>query len=262
MRYALLLIVAIATLGMAAQSQPPTPSSGKVHEPPQEKSRTNEQPADQAKNKSPTTINIVRSYTQPKPNGDAAKKESEPAPDLWLDFLTALLVGVGLIQAGIFVSQLRTSKKQLRAYVSVEPGHLAVPGEGDPPTELFEAQPVILNRGQTPAKKCVIKSLLAVHQIPLPIDFDYSVLAGPSPSVTTISPGHHKFNPIFLNGHNSVQEVADIKSASNTRLLVYGDVEYEDVFGGKHTTNFCFYMMWGSKGGAAWVSTPEHNDAD
>lgn len=132
-------------------------------------------------------------------------------------------------------------RKQMRAYIAVDIG-----GATYQDANLrFEAAPVIVNTGNTPAKHVSYKMKAAV-------------LNAESPEALSFEEGEWKLNDAVLHPRQSFvvrrvvndrvpdNEVAAIMGGEMRRLYIWGTVTYEDIFGGKWETNFCHnYIFYG-----------------
>ena len=148
--------------------------------------------------------------------------------------------------------------RQLRAYISILPGAVI---EQDRNTDIkYEIQPVVRNGGFTPASNVIIYSKVDILPDPLPVNFNFVLPLFQEPSISTLGFQQTNFSIAYLTKLLSDSEIAEIKKPGGRRLYVYGNVTYDDIFGSHWNTNFCFYIIWGSKG-PLWLTTKRHNDA-
>jgi hypothetical protein len=131
-----------------------------------------------------------------------------------------------------------TSKKQLRAYLSVESCGVQIPKEGWITVPLN-----IENLGATPASDIEIAGDVLVLSGD-PREFDPATdgrLADKSlTSETMLGPNSNRYHDIrltdqFLQPH--LEDIREMRSA----VIHYGWIGYSDVFGERHRTNFAFY---------------------
>lgn len=153
----------------------------------------------------------------------------------------------------------KTSRRQLRAYVSVNPGEI-IQQDNDKNIR-FEFQPIFQNVGQTPAYDLWYKSHAGVFSFPLPADFAFDCPHSPWRSSMTLGSQQWRAGFIGVDQMLSDSEIAELKGPNNKKLMAYGTVYYRDTFGKKHQTNFCFCAVWGSAGIPVWISADRHNDA-
>ncbi|MBD8878956.1 hypothetical protein IHE49_00515 [Rhodanobacter sp. 7MK24] len=126
--------------------------------------------------------------------------------------------------------------RQMRAYVSVDAGQAIYQDE----RLRFAGVPVITNTGYTPARNVSHHVMAAILDTDLREDFEFEKFGLRNVSDATLSP-RQSFtinSPVrerFPDG-----EVEALMSGEARRLYVWGVVAYEDIFGGKWETNFCF----------------------
>jgi hypothetical protein len=157
------------------------------------------------------------------------------------------------------------AKRELRAYLTVVIG-AAIFQERRPVEDggdlMFECRPLIVNNGQTPARKVTFKARaaiirhLALKETYLPEDPD----AGSGGSI--IGPRQDANMFAVVEGFCPDEEVNDIKLGTGDRgLFVWGKVTYEDVFGDEHFTRFCQRIYWDATGNVRGNYIPGRNDA-
>jgi hypothetical protein len=150
-------------------------------------------------------------------------------------------------------------RQQMRAYLTVIIG-TAIYQERDKNLK-FDARPLILNAGPTPARKVSYQIKAAILPVPLPNNFDYPLTKKP-------------IGGAIIGAHQNAQmmgvvddlvpddQIQDIKNGSGQGLYVWGDVTYEDIFGQGHKTQFCQHLTWLADGKVFGYYIPGHNDAD
>jgi Sec-independent protein translocase protein TatA len=153
-------------------------------------------------------------------------------------------------------------RQQMRAWLTI------IIGGGIPQERVknlkFDARPVILNTGLTPARNVRYQIKAAILPVPLPPDFDF-----PLPEQELGAGGNcigaHQNAQLMTVTDDYVpdEDVEDIKSGKDRALYSWGLVTYEDVFGGpSHQTQFCQQLTWLPDGKVFGYYTPGHNDAD
>jgi hypothetical protein len=120
------------------------------------------------------------------------------------------------------------------------------------------------NTGKTPAKAVILADVMEALSRDQKPDFGKEV-SFPTPSV--LFPGGEFFmtfdtSGATSNGQASVPHVSgpDIEAlrADFLRLYVHGRIKYEDIFGCKHWTTFCYR----SYAGPGFIACEQHNDTD
>jgi hypothetical protein len=183
-------------------------------------------------------------------------------------FFTLWLVIVGVGQIGLFYWQLRlirisaddakragiaaeraadatassvdlardTAKRQLRAYVTVngvirtkDPGHLDAQG--------FAVLVDVRNVGQTPAYDLLQWANISIQEFPLVTSLPIHCLENPTRSILPRDAKSMAF-PAFTRDLTTIEENAI--RANHTAVYVYGEIDYLDVFGERHLTQFRF----------------------
>lgn len=154
----------------------------------------------------------------------------------------------------------RATTNQMRAYLSVTVGTAVY--QDRPNGIRFEGKPVLLNTGQTPAHKVGFKAKAALLPVPLPKDFDFTIDKDFS-GAAVLGPQQNFILSATVDDFVEDSEVEKIKSGNKDKTLyVWGIVKYEDIFGKKHTTEFCQILIWLTDGKTVWgCYTQEHNQA-
>jgi hypothetical protein len=150
-----------------------------------------------------------------------------------------------------------TAERQLRAYVSVESGGNGRQRKG----YRFDFRPVLTNNGLTPAEDVQILSNVGLAPIIIPDGFDYSLGAGPNPSVTTMGPRQGRTHTAVFHRNLSIAEMRKIVKGE-WGFHVYGTVSYRDIFKNRRLTNFSFIVLVPTKRKSShWHYTERNNDA-
>jgi hypothetical protein len=171
-----------------------------------------------------------------------------------------LLVVVVLTQVG---DARETTKRELRAYLTVVVGGAVYQERAK--NLKFEAKPVMLNTGRTPAHKVRYRAAAQILTHPLPAEFSFNVETPFVGSGILGLGGNFILNAIVPDFVDDT-EVPSIKQAADGRFLfVWGEVSYEDVFGQPHWVKFCQRLFWvpGPQGeGIVGFYDERHNDSD
>jgi hypothetical protein len=189
---------------------------------------------------------------------DAERAEADLAAQKSMaDFaFWALALGIGQVILGVlgyfaliqtleqnedtFIHAREATEKQLRAYITVEPGGVNAPSEGK-----LRAPLDIKNCGATPALRIMVFSKFAV--VTDPVNFDPGRGEGlvAEAGDASLGPNTNRFIfPYVLESFVKKHwpDIADRKKA----LVHFGYVYYNDVFEAGRRTNFAFYY-WGDE---------------
>jgi hypothetical protein len=155
-----------------------------------------------------------------------------------------------------------TASQQMRAYLSVI---IAGATYQERSKGLkFDARPLILNNGHTPAHKVGYKAKAKLLPIPLPDDFAFP-LDEQVTGAAVLGPQQNFTMSAVVDDFCDDAEVDDIKKNTQGKALyMWGVVTYEDVFGETRKTRFCHQMMWigDGKDEKVWgYYTGPHNNA-
>ncbi len=171
---------------------------------------------------------------------------------------------LALLQLVTFVVMLRTGRSQLRAYVQVNSAKIfnAFDAKGGP----IAAHISIKNFGQTPARKVMSASALAVEKYPPPSGSSFTVndkeFSAPGRSRTSLAPGQTE--EIVEIAHRPALDEQEQRALIDGLLaiFVYGEIRFTDVFGRSQRTRYR-YMLGGSAGvrsGGSLVACEDGNE--
>ena len=156
----------------------------------------------------------------------------------------------------------KTAKMELRAYLSVLVG-TAIYQERERGLR-FQAKPIIVNTGRTPAHNVGYKAAAAVLPVPLPSDFSFPLPARSS-GASVLGPQQHFEMNVLVEDFVNEDEVPNIKLGLKGRAFyAWGIVVYRDVFGRLRKTEFCQTITWSGEGDAARIfgyQDQRHNKA-
>jgi hypothetical protein len=184
-----------------------------------------------------------------KPNGTketVTKLEQDIRHEQWIMIgLTAILALVGIVQACIYYGQFTTQRLDERAWVSiaVDP---SIPAQND--VQIF--WPLHINNvGKTFASHIEGDFFATVLKKGESPQFDYSIghphrkiyvggifpnEALPQTSIRVEKYGPHTPEPVLMT-----QELRQAIASNEQAIVVYGIIQYDDIFGVHHWTQFC-----------------------
>jgi hypothetical protein len=152
-------------------------------------------------------------------------------------------------------------RQQMRAWLTVIIGG-GVPQQREKGLK-FDARPLILNTGLTPARNVRYQIETAILPVPLPDDFDFPLPEKGFGAGGNCIGAHQNAQMIAVaNDYTPDEEVDDLKIGKGRSLYSWGTVTYDDVFGASHKTQFCQQLTWQADGNVFGYYTPGHNDAD
>jgi hypothetical protein len=134
----------------------------------------------------------------------------------------------------------------LRAYLTVIIGsavHQEKRGEGLDDLR-FEAKPIVVNTGNTPARNVSLRKSAAILPIPILEDFKFPLPEEETPDVGWVGAHQSSGMDEIVQDFVPWENVADVKKGTSEALCVWGIITYEDIFGGKHYTKFGQILTW------------------
>jgi hypothetical protein len=255
----LLLLTGVAF----AQSQQPSPSSGEQGNPPQSQTAPDQKQA--APDTRGTEQNpIIRSVkSKEEAAQDAADHKEKSATDWWMIIFSGAVAVGAFLQVAIFIVMIRTSRRQLRAYLFVDCKDMHQLNA----VAKFALKFVTVNTGQTPARQVSVESKIQIMDHPISRTFDTTTLNDPERSVFIIGAGKDVMFDAEADRNFTADEIAEITSSeSKRRIYSYGIVRYKDIFGWKRYTKFCFFVRFNKNPNGTFrirVSASEyHNEAN
>jgi hypothetical protein len=237
-------------------------------------------PDQRGTDKSPLAVKLLNTGKSDQETAQqTAQVQNENNSEWWMRVLTLALVGVGFLQLIAFIVQAMrlketigvmhdTSERQLRAYLCVLAGaEGSTIEQNEERNSRLEIKPIINNSGQTPAYNVNYRARATICDVPLPRDFTFPLAAQVAEaSSAVIGANQSQFMVIGADNMYGPTELTAIKAPSvagspTRRLVVYGIVNYTDAFKKPQYTNFCFYILWGSKGVPVTMTYSRHTDA-
>jgi|SRR5579859_929432 len=148
--------------------------------------------------------------------------------------------------------------QQMRAYLTIMVGSASFQ-ERDKNIR-FEARPLLINCGHTPAHEVAYKAKAAILPVPLPADFDFPL---PQDFIGSSIVGPQQTNILaaMIDDFLPDAEVAEIKTGQHRALYVWGLVTYKDIFDIEQTTRFCQLIYWLTDTNIFGVYISRHNQA-
>jgi hypothetical protein len=170
-----------------------------------------------------------------------------------LAFITWRLVSLGREQS-------TTTRTELRAYLSVVVGTAIF--QEKTKSLRFEARPMIINTGQTPAYKVRYTAMAEIIPDNLVSDFSFSFPANTDISQSSIGPKENRSFSAIVANYVPDKDVTAIKTGNGMALWVWGVVYYEDVFGRRRFTKFGQRLTWLKNGQVYGIYDPRLGDSD
>lgn len=150
-------------------------------------------------------------------------------------------------------------RKQMRAYLTVIIGDAIYQTPGG---LLFEAKPLLINTGHTPAHNVRHRVKAEILPAVFPQDKDWSLPADAIVTGPAIGAGQNRLLSGIVSHRVPDDQVEPIKAGTGSALFVWGTVEYHDAFDEPHRTNFCHMMTWLPDKRIMGYYNHTHNDAD
>jgi hypothetical protein len=139
-----------------------------------------------------------------------------------LTFVTVGLVWIGYLQ-------IATSRRQLRAYLSIGHGNLVNFDDANPVVQVL-----IKNSGQSPAYSVEAWNAVLLHQLPLRVQLTQP----PNAEIIRAYLGPGMSFHLGTNLTNFPEAARDAIRAGRQAVFVFGNVDYRDAFGKRH------FMRW------------------
>jgi hypothetical protein len=149
------------------------------------------------------------------------------------------------LSRGIAKHQEMFGKAQMRAYISVLIGGARYQ-QG---ALKFEASPMIVNNGATPARNLRYRIRAKILSVPLPDDFRFSLPShAENRSNNILGPQQNGSMVSVVEDYVDSNDVASIKLGITRGLYVWGTLSYEDIFGDLHRCTFAQQLYWEQSG--------------
>lgn len=221
----------------------------------------------------------VRIVSQPKPSLEDLERERQTTARQQADLTAQQTVASATVSlsmwskwqfmlsllgtAGIAISiilareQIKSAKHALetteRAYVVA--GGIRYISHPSPTGLFWRMRPSWINRGATPTRKVRVSVGYELRDDDLPGDFDF--VGSLPPRIATVNlhqdGGSIEANPIDYYASDLL-----LIATGKRRLFVFGQCDYEDVFGRSHTTRFCVTAI-NITGDVSMPYTPANN---
>jgi hypothetical protein len=157
-----------------------------------------------------------------------------------------------------------TSRRQLRAYVFLDPAKEFSFVRKPSTTATVEIEIHVKNLGATPAHDLIVESWMTIDIWPMPKEFTFIGPPGVGPvSKSVVPPGGLAHFHAGTAKPFTVAELAAIQNG-DLCLYIYGSIKYKDAFNRPHWTNFCQGSTTLGKEGfrTAMAKCDRHNDTD
>jgi hypothetical protein len=201
-------------------------------------------------------------------------------PEWWL-FIAAILTLLGILyQASATAAAAKatrdsvelsrdSSKRELRAYIVVVIGEATYQErrnkEQHGPDLKFECRPLMINTGKTPATKLQFQARAAIMSIPLPPGTHLPEGYDEGTGTNALGPQQNANMFALVDGFAADDEVDSIKyggpweNRGAKGLYCWGLITYQDIFGEKHTTQFCQQIYWDKSNVVRGIYVPGRN---
>jgi hypothetical protein len=178
-----------------------------------------------------------------------------------LVFVTVWLV---LVTRDLVRGAENTAKRQLRAYVFLDPAKEFTFVRRPSTTATVEVEIHVKNLGLTPAHDVVADSWMTVGHWTLAQEFMFTGPPGDAPHTRSVVPpgGSVHFHTGTVRPFTP-EELSALENGE-LRVYIYGQIRYNDAFNRPHWTNFCQASTALGREGftTAMAKTDRHNDAD
>ena len=127
---------------------------------------------------------------------------------------------------------------------------------------LFEANPLLINTGSTPARKVCIRIAADILPIPIPEDFTFPLPEAEIKDAGIVGPHQQYGLAKTLDRSVPYADVQTIKEGKERALCVWGLITYEDMYGKPHSTKFGQWITWWPNGKVFGYYLAGQNDFD
>lgn len=255
----ILLLFAISVSGTVHSESQPKPEPNQQNNPP-----SNEQ---HGTDQNPISIKILPS---PQSKAEATTQENhrkeKAEEDRWLvnstiwlavvtTFLALFTAALWWATRKLVIDAKETSKRKLRSYVSVVATG-RIPNAVNPILPAFQIK--IRNTGQTPAYGVRSWRGIGIHELPLVTEL--KPMGAVTDADLVIGSQCESVLPVRRVTPFATEQINGVKTGTHA-LYVFGRVEYRDVFGDRHFTDFCLCETDGGPD-AGLKHAPSGNNAD
>ncbi|MGD1147537.1 MAG: hypothetical protein ABR961_06280 [Thermoanaerobaculaceae bacterium] len=134
------------------------------------------------------------------------------------------------------------ARQELRAYICVVVGEAIF--QERTKNLRFSTHPFMINKGATPAHNVRYRAAAEIRPVPLPADFTFPLPQRDSGPMV-VGPDQSIQMGALVENEVPDEQVEQIKSGLGGRgLYTWGVITYDDVFGGKHETEFAIHVIW------------------
>ena len=151
------------------------------------------------------------------------------------------IIGTGLL-IWTFWETRETARRELRAYLAVEIAG-AVYQETTKGIR-FEAKPSLVNRGQTPAYNINYRARADILPYPIPKRMPLPEPEKLREYAAFLARDQGFGLSAFITNMIDDNRVKSVMFSEKSRLCVWGTIEYRDIFGREHYTNFFHSHYW------------------
>ncbi len=254
-----MLLTAILIAQVAHSESQPKPKPHQSQKPTDSEQRGTDQ--------NPLSIKILSS---PQSEAESVKREDhrkeKAEEDRWLvkstvwlavvtTFLAVFTALLWLATRKLVIDAKETSKRQLRAYISVTATG-RIPNSVNPTLPAFQIK--IKNTGQTPAYGVKSWRGIGIHEFPLVTELQ--PMGSVTNADTVVGSRCDSVLPVRRTTPFAPEQVKGVTDGTHA-LYIFGRIEYKDAFGDTRFTDFCFYEADGGPD-AGLKHAPSGNNAN
>jgi hypothetical protein len=198
----------------------------------------------------------------------AADAAQNAATATWIAVILSF-IGIVLVVL-TFGETRRTARRQLRAYIAVDPTAILLNAE----TGEVSADALVVNSGQTPAFKTRWAGNLVIStdkELERDLRHPESGKTVGQPTYVTVSAGGNTIAGFKAHKAFPIKDLQAAVVGEKVNLFLFGTVWYEDAFGRSRYTNFCLKALKlpgpgeeiePHEEGHFWVTATFYNDSD
>jgi hypothetical protein len=154
-------------------------------------------------------------------------------------WLTIITLGGVIFVAWTFRDAREIGRKEIRAYLGVESASYKIPEDGAwKPNDGIKAEVIFKNYGASPARKVQFHWRAKTIGVDLQANIADEMRIASVPDGGSFTLGSNAAFSKSIDNVISADEYASLISA-DAHTFFFGRLDYQDVFGGEHSTEFC-----------------------